>query len=110
MYQSIVGSMFPTRNIVVDLRSLAPFDDATVCESVRRTGRAVVLHEASGFGGYGAEVAARVTEQCFHFLEAPILRVTGLDIPYPPPMLEEHHLPNVDRILDAVDRLQWEDR
>jgi pyruvate dehydrogenase E1 component beta subunit len=95
---------------VVDLRSLAPFDDETVCESVRRTGRAIVVHEASGFGGYGAEVAARVTEQCFHHLEAPILRVTGFDVPYPPPMLEEHHLPSVDRILDAVARLQWEDR
>ena len=94
---------------VIDLRSLAPFDDATVCESVRRTGRAIVVHEASGFGGYGAEVAARVTEQCFHHLEAPILRVTGFDIPYPPPMLEEHHLPSVDRILDAVERLQWDD-
>ncbi len=95
---------------VIDLRSLAPFDDATVAESVRRTGRAIVVHEASGFGGYGAEVVARVTEQCFHYLEAPILRVTGLDIPYPPPMLEEHHLPNVDRILDAVEQLQWDDR
>jgi 2-oxoisovalerate dehydrogenase E1 component beta subunit len=95
---------------VIDLRSLSPFDDATVVESVRRTGRAVVVHEASGFGGYGAEVVARVTEQSFHYLEAPILRVTGYDIPYPPPMLEEHHLPNVDRILDAVERLQWDDR
>lgn len=94
---------------VVDLRSLAPFDDETVCGSVRRTGRAVVVHEASGFGGYGAEVAARVTERCFHHLHAPVLRVTGWDIPYPPPKLEEHHLPNVDRILDAVARLQWDD-
>ncbi len=94
---------------VVDLRSLAPFDDATVSASVRRTGRAVVVHEASGFGGYGAEVAARLTEQCFHHLQAPILRVTGFDIPYAPPKLEEHHLPNVDRILDAIERLQWDD-
>lgn len=93
---------------VVDLRQLAPFDDATVAASVRRTGRAVVVHEASVFGGYGAEVAARLTEQCFHYLEAPVLRVGGLDIPYPPPKLEEHHLPGVDRILTAVDRLQWE--
>ncbi|MFC4562540.1 alpha-ketoacid dehydrogenase subunit beta [Nocardiopsis mangrovi] len=93
---------------VVDLRSLSPFDDATVCASVRRTGRAVVVHEAATFGGYGGEVAARVTEQCFHYLEAPVLRVGGLDIPYPPPKLEHHHLPGVDRILDAVDRLQWE--
>jgi len=94
---------------VIDLRSLSPFDDATVAESVRRTGRAVVVHEASGFCGYGAEVAARLTEQCFHYLEAPILRVTGHDIPYPPPRLEEYHLPSVDRILDAVARLQWDD-
>ena len=94
---------------VIDLRTLAPFDDSTVGESVRRTGRAIVVHEASGFCGYGAEVAARLTESCFHYLEAPILRVTGLDIPYPPPMLERHHLPSVDRILDAIQRLQWDD-
>jgi 2-oxoisovalerate dehydrogenase E1 component beta subunit len=94
---------------MIDLRTLAPFDDATVSESVRRTGRAVVVHEAAGFCGYGAEVAARLTESCFHHLEAPILRVTGLDIPYPPPMLEGHHLPTVDRILDAIERLQWDD-
>ena len=94
---------------VIDLRSLSPFDDQTLTESVRRTGRAVVVHEAAGFAGYGAEVAARLTEQCFHHLEAPILRVTGLDIPYPPPHLERFHLPNIDRILDAIARLQWED-
>jgi 2-oxoisovalerate dehydrogenase E1 component beta subunit len=94
---------------VVDLRSLAPFDDETVTASVRRTGRAVVVHEAQGFGGYGAEVAARLTEQCFHSLAAPILRVTGFDLPYPPPKLEAHHLPSVDRILDAIARLQWDD-
>ncbi|MEU2788689.1 alpha-ketoacid dehydrogenase subunit beta [Streptomyces sp. NPDC007100] len=93
---------------VVDLRSLLPFDDATVCASVRRTGRAVVVHEAGGFGGPGGEIAARVTERCFHHLEAPVLRVAGFDIPYPPPMLERHHLPGVDRILDTVGRLQWE--
>jgi 2-oxoisovalerate dehydrogenase E1 component beta subunit len=93
---------------VIDLRSLSPFDDATVAASVRRTGRAIVIHEASKFGGYGAEVVARLTEQCFHHLEAPILRVAGFDIPYPPPNLEQHHLPSVDRILDAIDRLQWD--
>ncbi|QFU92242.1 alpha-ketoacid dehydrogenase subunit beta [Amycolatopsis sp. YIM 10] len=95
---------------VVDLRTLSPFDDETVAASVRKTGRAVVVHEASGFCGYGAEVAARLTERCFHHLHAPILRVTGYDIPYPPPKLEEHHLPNVDRVLDAIARLQWDDR
>ncbi|MGC7102275.1 alpha-ketoacid dehydrogenase subunit beta [Amycolatopsis lurida] len=95
---------------VVDLRTLSPFDDETVAASVRKTGRAVVVHEASGFCGYGAEVAARLTERCFHHLHAPILRVTGYDIPYPPPKLEEHHLPNVDRVLDAIARLQWDDQ
>jgi 2-oxoisovalerate dehydrogenase E1 component beta subunit len=94
---------------VIDLRSLSPFDDETLAESVRRTGRAVVVHEAPGFAGYGAEVAARLTEQCFHHLEAPILRVTGLDVPYPPPHLEHLHLPNADRILDAIAQLQWDD-
>ncbi|PRY02742.1 alpha-ketoacid dehydrogenase subunit beta [Allonocardiopsis opalescens] len=93
---------------VVDLRTLAPFDDATVTASVRRTGRAVVVHEAAAFCGYGAEVAARITESCFHWLEAPVLRVGGFDIPYPPPKLEHHHLPGVDRVLDAVARLQWD--
>lgn len=94
---------------VIDLRSLSPVDDATLVESVRRTGRAVVVHEASGFCGYGAEIAARLSERCFHHLQAPVLRVTGFDIPYPPPMLESHHLPSVDRILDAITRLQWDD-
>jgi 2-oxoisovalerate dehydrogenase E1 component beta subunit len=94
---------------VIDLRTLSPFDDQTVAASVRRTGRAVIVHEAAGFAGFGAEVAARLTEQCFHQLHAPIGRVTGFDIPYPPPMLEEHHLPSVDRILDAIDRLQFDD-
>ncbi|WP_016906246.1 alpha-ketoacid dehydrogenase subunit beta, partial [Streptomyces xiaopingdaonensis] len=93
---------------VVDLRSLVPLDEETVAASVRRTGRAVVVHEAQGFGGPGGELAARLSERCFHHLEAPVLRVTGFDIPYPPPMLEQHHLPGVDRVLDAVARLQWE--
>ncbi|SNS52126.1 pyruvate dehydrogenase E1 component beta subunit [Actinomadura meyerae] len=95
---------------VVDLRTIVPFDDATVAASVRRTGRCVVVGEAAGFAGVGAEIAARVQERCFHSLEAPVLRVTGFDIPYPPPMLEHHHLPNVDRILDALDRLQRDDQ
>jgi pyruvate dehydrogenase E1 component beta subunit len=93
---------------VIDLRSLSPLDEETLTESVSRTGRAVIVHEAAGFGGYGAEVAARLTERCFHYLEAPILRVTGFDIPYPPPHLERFHLPNPDRILDAIARLQWD--
>ncbi len=95
---------------VVDLRTIVPFDDATVAASVRKTGRCVVVGEAAGFAGVGAEIAARVQERCFHSLEAPVLRVTGFDIPYPPPMLEHHHLPSVDRILDALDRLQRDDK
>ena len=94
---------------VIDLRSLSPFDLDTVAASVRRTGRAVVVHEASRFCGYGAEVAAQLSQACFHYLEAPVLRVAGFDIPYPAPNLEQHHLPGVDRILDAIERLQWDD-
>lgn len=95
---------------VVDLRTIVPFDDETVVESVRRTGRCVVVAEAQGFAGVAGEVAARVTERCFHSLAAPVLRVSGLDVPYPAPKLEEHYLPSVDRILDAIARLQWDDQ
>ncbi|MFD8559674.1 alpha-ketoacid dehydrogenase subunit beta [Streptosporangium canum] len=87
---------------VIDLRSLVPLDERTLITSIRRTGRAIVIHEAAGFGGYGAELAARLTEACFYSLEAPIHRLTGLDIPYPPPLLEQHHLPTVSRIMRAV--------
>ncbi|NJC72543.1 alpha-ketoacid dehydrogenase subunit beta [Planosporangium thailandense] len=95
---------------VIDLRTIVPFDDETVTASVRRTGRCVVIQEAQGFAGVGAEIAARVQERCFHSLHAPVLRVAGLDIPYPAPKLEHIHLPGVDRILDAVARLQWDDQ
>jgi 2-oxoisovalerate dehydrogenase E1 component beta subunit len=90
---------------VIDLRSLAPVDYATVEASVRRTGRLVVTHEAGQQGGVGAELAASITERCFEFLEAAPVRVTGHDIPYPPAKLERHHLPDLDRILDGVDRV-----
>ena len=89
---------------VIDLRSLSPLDMNTVSASVRRTGRCVVVHEAPVFGGLGAEIAARVTEGCFYCLEAPVLRVGGFSTPYPPSRLEEHYLPDLDRVLDAVDR------
>ncbi|WP_347348008.1 alpha-ketoacid dehydrogenase subunit beta [Nigerium sp.] len=89
---------------VIDLRSLSPLDDAAIVESVRRTGRAIVVHEASRSGGLGAEVAARIQETCFYDLEAPVLRVTGYDIPYPPAHVEGKFLPDLDRVLDAVDR------
>jgi pyruvate dehydrogenase E1 component beta subunit len=89
---------------VLDLRSLAPLDLGPVLDSVRRTGRLVIVHEAPGTHGLGAEIAARVQERAFYSLEAPVLRVTGYDTPYPPARIEEEWLPNVDRILDAVDR------
>lgn len=89
---------------VIDLRSLSPLDVDTIAESVDKTGRLIVVHEAPVFAGLGAEIAARVTERCFYQLEAPVLRVGGYDIPYPPAKLEKHHLPDPDRILAAVDR------
>jgi 2-oxoisovalerate dehydrogenase E1 component beta subunit len=89
---------------VVDLRSLSPIDWEPLFASVRKTGRAVVVHEAPGNVGIGAEVAARLTEECFYSLEAPVLRVTGYDVPYPASRLEDDYLPNLDRVLDAVDR------
>jgi pyruvate dehydrogenase E1 component beta subunit len=89
---------------VIDLRSISPIDTATVVASVERTGRLVVVHEAAVSHGVGAELAARVQEKAFYSLEAPVLRVGGFDTPYPASRLEEEWLPNVDRILDAVDR------
>jgi 2-oxoisovalerate dehydrogenase E1 component beta subunit len=89
---------------VIDLRSLAPLDTETIFASVRRTGRCVVVHEAAISGGLGAEIAARVTEECFYHLEAPVLRVCGYSTPYPPSRIEEYYLPDLDRVLDGVDR------
>ena len=93
------------RNLeVIDLRSLSPLDDAAVFASVRRTGHAIVVHEAVGTLGLGAELAARIQQECFFELHAPVLRVTGYDLPYPPSRVEDGYLPNLDRVLDAVDR------
>lgn len=89
---------------VIDLRTLSPLDMAPVHESVRRTGRAIVVHEAHVNLGLGAELSARITEECFFSLEAPVLRVGGFDTPYPAARNEEHFLPDLDRLLDAVDR------
>jgi pyruvate dehydrogenase E1 component beta subunit len=89
---------------VIDLRTLSPLDLDPVFESVRRTGRAIVVHEAHLTLGLGAELAARIAEQCFYSLEAPVLRVTGYDTPYPAARLEGYWLPDVGRVLDAVDR------
>jgi pyruvate dehydrogenase E1 component beta subunit len=89
---------------VVDVRSLSPIDWAPLVASVEKTGRAVVAHEASGFLGMGAEIAATLTERTYYALEAPVLRVGGFDVPFPPARLEKLHLPDADRVLEAVDR------
>ena len=89
---------------VLDLRSLSPLDLDTVVDSVRRTRRAVVVHEAPSYVGLGAELAARLSEELYYEMEAPVLRVTGYDTPYPPSRLEDHYLPDLDRVLHAVDR------
>ncbi|MGO3151219.1 MAG: alpha-ketoacid dehydrogenase subunit beta [Galactobacter sp.] len=89
---------------VIDLRSLSPVDFDTVTESVQRTGRLVIAHEAPTFGGLGGEIAARVTERAFYSLQAPVLRVGGYHMPYPPSKVEAQYLPDIDRILDALDR------
>jgi pyruvate dehydrogenase E1 component beta subunit len=89
---------------VIDLRSLVPLDEDALTASAAKTGRVVVVHEAPEFLGMGAEIAARVTEGAFFHLEAPVLRCTGLDVPYPPAKLEEAYLPSVDRILWTVQR------
>jgi pyruvate dehydrogenase E1 component beta subunit len=89
---------------VIDLRTLSPLDTEPVFTSVRKTGRLVTVHEAPVTLGLGAEIAARVTEACFYSLEAPVLRVGGFDTPYPASRLEDDYLPDLDRVLDAVDR------
>ena len=90
---------------VIDLRSLTPLDTETIFTSVRKTGRCVVVHEASTFLGMGAELAAQIQQECFYSLEAPVARVGGYNVPYPPSRVEEDFLPDLDRVLDAVDRL-----
>jgi pyruvate dehydrogenase E1 component beta subunit len=89
---------------VIDLRTLSPLDMAVVDESAQKTGRVVTVHEAPHNLALGAELAARIVEQCFYSLEAPVLRVAGFDIPYPPSRVEDQYLPDLDRILDMVDR------
>jgi 2-oxoisovalerate dehydrogenase E1 component beta subunit len=88
---------------IIDLRSIAPLDLEPIYASARKTGRVLVVHEATKTYGVGAEIAARVSENCFYSLEAPVLRVTGLEMLYPPARAEEAFLPDVDRVLDGVD-------
>ncbi|WP_072314786.1 alpha-ketoacid dehydrogenase subunit beta [Agrococcus sp. Marseille-P2731] len=89
---------------VVDLRSLSPIDWETLVGSARRTGRVVVAQEAPGHVSVGSEIAATIAERAFYSLEAPVLRVSGFDTPFPPAQLEDIYLPDADRVLDAVDR------
>ena len=90
---------------VIDLRSISPIDFDAIELSVNRTRRLVVVHEAPVFTGVGAEIAARMTERCFYCLEAPVLRVGGFHMPYPPSKVERDYLPDADRVLDAVSRV-----
>jgi len=89
---------------VVDLRSISPLDVETLRAAAAATGRMVVVHEASTFLGLGAEIAATITEECFYALEAPVLRVGAYDLPFPPSRVEHDFLPDLDRVLDAVER------
>jgi len=89
---------------VIDIRSLSPIDYPTIMASVRKTGRAVIVHEAPTNVSISSEIAARISNEAFYNLEAPVIRVGGFDTPYPPAKLEEIYLPDADRILEAVDR------
>ena len=89
---------------VIDVRSISPLDDETIARSAAKTHRLVVAHEAPTFGGFGAEIAARVTERAYHRLQAPVLRVGGFHMPYPPSSQEHRYLPDIDRMLEALDR------
>ncbi|MBI3690733.1 MAG: alpha-ketoacid dehydrogenase subunit beta, partial [Mycolicibacterium aromaticivorans] len=109
-YGGLVGTAVNAAEIadcsveVIDLRSLSPLDFDTVAASVRKTGRAIVMHEGPRTLGFGAELAARISEELFYDLESPVLRATGFDTPYPPARLEKLWLPGVDRLLDCIEK------
>ena len=91
---------------VIDLRTLAPLDKEAILASVKKTSRAIILHEASLTGGIGGEIAAIISQEAFEWLDAPVLRVASLDtpVPYSPP-LEDYYLPQVKDVLDAARKL-----
>lgn len=89
---------------IIDLRSVSPLDIDAITSSVEKTGRLVVAQEAPSFVSVGSEIAALVTERCFYSLESPVIRVAGWNTPYPASKVEEHYLPDLDRVLDGVDR------
>ncbi|MED5294362.1 MAG: transketolase C-terminal domain-containing protein, partial [Pseudomonadota bacterium] len=86
---------------VIDLRTILPWDEDTVVESVLKTGRLVITHEAPRTGGFAGEIAATIQERCFLYLESPIRRVTGLDTPFPL-ILEKEYLPDHLKIYEAI--------
>ena len=89
---------------VVDIRTIVPFDIETIINSVKKTGRVVILHEACKTGGFGAEIAAQIAERCILNLKAPILRVAGFDVPFPY-VLEDEYMPNANRVLTAIEKV-----
>src|SRR6266850_1656838 len=90
---------------VLDLRSLVPLDVDAIVDAVRRTGKAVVVHEAPLSGGFGAEIVATIQQEAFYSLDAPVVRVASWDVPYPPGTLEDHYLPSVERVRRATQKL-----
>ncbi len=88
---------------IIDLRTLSPFDSETLLQSVSKTGRAVIIHEAPRSCGLGAEISALLCEEALYSLEAPVLRVTGFDIPFPLPKTEKYYLPDVDQIVETIE-------
>jgi pyruvate/2-oxoglutarate/acetoin dehydrogenase E1 component len=88
---------------VIDLRTIRPYDAATVLDSVRKTGRAVVANEAPKIGGLAAELSATISEECFHDLKAPVARVAGLDTPIPFSLvLEKYILPGKEQVITGI--------
>ncbi|WP_129116022.1 alpha-ketoacid dehydrogenase subunit beta [Halegenticoccus tardaugens] len=90
---------------VIDLRTISPLDDETVVESVKKTGRALIVHEAAGTGGFGSELVARINDRALMYLEAPIERITGFDVPVPLLSMEDYYLPNPPRIEEGINRV-----
>ena len=89
---------------IVDLRTLYPLDEEGVLDAAKRTGRVVVVHEAPRFCGYGGEISALIAEHAIEYMDAPVVRVTGFDTPFPN-TLEHHYMPDARRVLDAIERV-----
>ncbi len=90
---------------VIDARTLSPLDLTPMISSVEKTGRLVVVQEATRTASVGSEIVAELTERCFYSMRAPVVRVSGYHVPYPPSRIEEEFRPSVDRVLDGIDRV-----